>query len=141
MIEITLDHPHLSVPEDRLRALLTQAAADENHRISDLSLVLSTHETVLEMNREFLEHDYVTDVLAFDLGDGEPGRIDGEIVVDLDTASERCDEFGATFEAEAARYALHGLLHLCGYRDKTQTEVLQMKELEDLYLDRYWSAV
>lgn len=137
-IDVTVEHPRLSFPEDRLRSLLSHAAKDEKKRISDLSVVLTTHQTVLEMNREYLDHDYVTDVLAFDLAEDPAKGIEGEIYVDLDTAAERCEEFGASFEMEAARYTLHGLLHLSGYGDKTEAECRQMKELEDLYLERYW---
>lgn len=90
------------------------------------------------MNRSFLDHDYHTDVLAFDLSEDE--GVDGEIYVDLDTAAERCEEFGATFDHETARYVLHGLLHLLGYRDKQEEDQVLMKQREDEYLRRFINA-
>lgn len=141
MIDVVLDHPHLSIPPDRLSHLLLSAARDEGAAIDDLSVILTGHETVLELNQAYLEHDFHTDVLAFDLSDEDGGPITGEIYVDLDTAFERHSEFDASFDDEAARYALHGLLHLVGYRDEDEESVQRIRALEDAYLRRYWHAV
>ncbi len=94
------------------------------------------HAAVLALNRRHLGHDYLTDVLSFSLVDEDdpPGAVEGEVYVDLDTAAERCAEFGATFEQEAARYAVHGLLHLIGYDDATAEGRAAMRACEDRYL-------
>jgi len=117
-----------------LRALLAQAARAEDAEVRRLTVVLAGRARVRRLNREHLGHDYPTDVLAFPFTE-EDGLVDGEIYVDLDTAAERCAEFDATPEAEARRYALHGLLHLIGYRDKTEAGQKNMRALEDRYLD------
>lgn len=127
-------HPHLRIDVRLLRQLINHVTTEEGHPIGTLSVVLADHDTVLALNREYLDHDYVTDVLSFDLSD-TPDRIDGEIYVDLDTAAERHDEFGATFEEEACRYVVHGLLHLIGYDDATPADKAAMRRLEDRYLD------
>lgn len=139
--EIINDHPTLSLPIEELTRVMVAVVQEEGATIGDLAVILTEHEQVLEMNRVYLDHDYLTDVLAFDLRDDADGPIDGEIYVDLDTAQERCHEFGASFEQEATRYAIHGLLHLIGYRDSTDDAAAQMKRLEDVYLARYQGAV
>lgn len=133
-IVIEQAHPHLRIDIHVLRQLINHVATEEGNTLGTLSVVLADHDTVLALNREYLDHDYVTDVLSFDLSD-TPDRIDGEIYVDLDTAAERHDEFGATFEEEARRYVVHGLLHLIGYDDATPAEKAAMRRLENRYLN------
>ncbi len=97
--------------------------------------MLSDHATVHALNREFLSHDYETDVLSFPMNDEpDPSVVDGEVYVDLDTAHERCSEFGTTFKAETYRYVVHGLLHLLGYEDESPALKKEMRKKEDLYL-------
>jgi rRNA maturation RNase YbeY len=131
-IEIDLAHESRTLDTDRLTRALLAALAGESASLAHLSVVLADHETVLALNRDYLDHDYHTDVLAFDLGEGD--QVDGEIYVDLDTAAERCAEFGEDYEREAVRYAVHGLLHLIGYRDKTPEAKATMHKLEERYL-------
>lgn len=134
-IDITLDHSRLKADELALRELLTEVARGQGHRIESLSVVLTDHETVLDLNRRYLEHDYHTDVLSFHLGEEtDSGEIVGEIYVDLDMAAERHVEYGASFEEEVFRYAIHGLLHLMGHDDATPEGAAEMRRLEDFYL-------
>lgn len=134
-LQIEHVHPHLRVDEAVLEQLVQQVIAGEQGILRSLNVVLADHETVLSLNRAYLNHDYHTDVLSFSLDDsGEAGVVDGEVYVDLDTAAERHTEFGATFEAEVYRYVVHGLLHLLGYDDATVPEKEVMHALEDRYL-------
>lgn len=132
-ITVEQAHAHRHLDEHLLRRLIRHVAAEEHGTLGTLSVVLADHDTVHTLNREYLDHDYVTDVLSFDLSD-TPERIEGEIYVDLDTAAERHHEFSATFEEEACRYVVHGLLHLFGYDDRTPAERATMRRLEDAYL-------
>lgn len=132
-IQIEQVHPERHLDEEPLRALLHTIAAEEDCLLGTVTVVLTDHETVLQLNRDYLDHDYLTDVLSFDLSD-EPERVVGEIYVDLDTAAERHAEFDTTFECEVHRYAAHGLLHLMGYDDDTPEEQALMRRLEDRYL-------
>lgn len=115
-------------------------AREESQNVGELNIVLTDRETVLEINRDYLDHDYPTDVLAFDLRDNQQDPVDGEIYVDLDMAFERCSEFDSSFDQEAARYVVHGLLHLMGYRDDSEDGTARMKQLEDRYLEAYWTS-
>lgn len=99
-----------------------------------ISVVLADHQAVLDLNIEWLKHDYHTDVLSFLLED-DPDAIEGEVYVDIETARERYAEFAAaSITQEIERYIVHGLLHLTGLEDDTGEEKAAMKLLEDKYL-------
>ena len=136
--EILVEHVHPSLRLDvgALRRLVRVVLAGEGRALHYLGIILADHDTVLALNRTYLGHDYLTDVLSFPLNepDDDGGAVDGEIYVDLDTAAERHTEFGGTFEAEARRYVVHGLLHLLGYDDATDEARAAMRVLEDRYL-------
>lgn len=138
-LTISHQHPARRVEERALRRLLTHALEKEGRPLGYVSVVLADHATVRELNRAYLEHDYNTDVLAFPLEEDEEKVISGEIYVDLDTAAERHKEFDASFQEEACRYALHGLLHLVGYRDKSPEARAEMRRKEDGYLQEVLS--
>ena len=134
-LRIEQAHPTRTLPADPLYRLLPELVADEGCRLVDLSIVLTDHATVLDLNRSYLDHDYHTDVLAFPLSD-EDGVVEGEVYIDLDTAAERCPEFGTSADREAYRYVIHGVLHLCGYTDATPEGKVAMHAREDAYLAR-----
>lgn len=129
-------HPMRSLNEDVVRAAVERTAKGEGFRISELSVVLADHATVHELNRDWMGHDFATDVVSFPLTEDAVSRkrIDGEIYVDLDTAAERAPDFDTSFENEALRYIIHGVLHLAGYDDTTEDQRASMRALEDLYL-------
>lgn len=135
-LQIELAHPTRQLDVAALEALLRRAAEGEGFSIRYLGVVLTGHEEVHDLNRTYLGHDYETDVVSFPLDENAVAQrvVDGEVYVDLDTAAERAVEFGATFEEEARRYALHGLLHLMGHDDATDADRAAMRRLEDRYL-------
>lgn len=132
-IDVQIHHATRALEPQLCRRVLRHVLEQQNAAVAELTLVLADHETVYQLNRQYLDHDYTTDVLAFGYGE-EGAPIDGEIYVDLDTAAERHAEFDTDFEQEALRYAIHGLLHLLGYRDKTDSDKQIMHALEDRYL-------
>lgn len=135
MFDLVLDHPTRTLDLEALRSALDRVAAGEGRAVGEVTVVLTDHATVREMNASYLDHDYDTDVLSFWLGaDDGSGPLEGEVYVDLDTAAERHAEFGTDYDAEARRYAVHGVLHLCGYDDATEAERTAMHRLEDRYL-------
>lgn len=133
-LEVT--HPHYEIERAPLQTLLREVAANEPASIHHVTVILADRDTVLELNRRYLEHDYPTDVLSFPLHDGPNADVEGEIYVDLDTAAERHNEFDTSFEAEVHRYVVHGLLHLLGYDDKSSAEQTAMRARENHHLDR-----
>ncbi|HET6569810.1 MAG TPA: rRNA maturation RNase YbeY, partial [Rhodothermales bacterium] len=101
--DVALEHPTFEVDTDVLAQAVRRIIEGERARVEYLAVVLTDHDAVLDLNRTYLQHDYRTDVLSFDLSESEdPAVIDGEVYVDLDTALERHAEFGASFEEEVA---------------------------------------
>lgn len=119
--------------EERVLSLVKHVFEGENVVGSAIGVVLTDHETVLELNKAWLEHDYHTDVISF-LLEEDPSALEGEVYVDVETARERHAEFGTSVRQEIERYIVHGLLHLIGYDDATPAEKQHMHKLEDTYL-------
>lgn len=138
-LSIEQAHPSHTLDPTALERIIRHVLEAEEASLVHLSVVLSDHDTVRRLNRLYLDHDYNTDVLSFSLrDDADPEDapiVEGEVYVDLDTAAERYDEFGTTFEREAYRYVVHGVLHLLGYDDATKAGRLAMREKEDQYLN------
>ena len=135
-VEVHHEHPTRALSEAAVRAVVARAVAGEGFAVRELGVVLADHAAVHALNRAWLGHDYETDVVSFPLDEAAAAEraVDGEVYVDLDTAAERAPEFGTTFEREALRYVVHGLLHLMGYDDATDAERARMRALEDRYL-------
>jgi len=137
---ISQAHATLQVDEKALERIVHCLMRAEGRKWQYLSIVFTDNETVHDLNRTYLGHDYVTDVISFDLSEGGPESdpanviVSGEVYVDLDTAAERHEDYGCGLEEEALRYAIHGLLHLLGYEDATADEKEHMHVLEDTYL-------
>jgi rRNA maturation RNase YbeY len=128
-------HPSRSVDEDTVEALVRHVLEAEDATPVHVSVVLADHDTVRRLNAAYLDHDYNTDVLSFSLQEENDSTAEGEVYVDLDTAAERHEEFDTTFEREAYRYVVHGVLHLLGYDDGTEDGQETMRALEDEYLE------
>lgn len=143
---LSIEQPHASrtLDEDVVASLVRHVLDAENAHLVHVTVVLAGHDLVRRLNRSYLEHDYNTDVLSFSLADGaegdEPSSVEGEVYVDLDTAAERHDEFGTSFEHEACRYVVHGVLHLLGYDDATEAGAERMREKENRYLVEAFST-
>ncbi len=135
-LEIHNAHGARHLDPDQARAVAEAVCAGEGVTVASLNVVLGDHALVHALNRDWLGHDYETDVVSFVLDEDAQARgvIDGEVYVDLDTAAERAPEFSATPEREALRYVAHGVLHLAGHDDATDAQRQAMRELEDRYL-------
>ena len=136
-LEVHPEHATLRLDEAAVRAVVEAVCGGEGAEVVHLGVILGDHALVHELNREWLGHDYDTDVVSFVLDEEAQaeGRIDGEVYVDLDTAAERAPEFGVPMETEALRYVAHGVLHLCGHDDATDDQRAAMRALEDRYLE------
>ena len=135
-VEVHPAHPSRAVPEGEVLAVVAAVCRGEGVVAESLGVVLADRATVHDLNREWLGHDYPTDVVSFVLDEDARGRgaLDGEVYVDLDTAADRAPEFGVTMAHEALRYVAHGVLHLAGHDDATDAQRAAMRALEDRYL-------
>ena len=129
------------LPQKRLTARwLREVAETEGYVLGDLNYIFCSAARLLEMNRRYLAHDYFTDVITFDYSDRRGTRIvSGDIFIDVETVADNARIYGATTLQEMRRVVVHGLLHLCGQRDKTPRTERQMHRKEDKYL-RFWET-
>ena len=108
----------------------------EGQKLASLSYVFTSDNRLHEINKQFLKHDFYTDIISFDLS--EPGQgITGEIYISLDRVRDNAKNLGFSTVDELHRVIFHGALHLCGFKDKSRKEALIMREKEDFYLARY----
>ncbi|MDE6778268.1 MAG: rRNA maturation RNase YbeY [Alistipes sp.] len=128
------------LPQKRATAeWLRRAAEEEGYVLGDVSYIFCSAERLLEMNRQFLGHDYYTDVITFDYSDRKGTRtVSGDVFIDVETVADNARQYGATTLQEMRRVVVHGLLHLCGQKDKTPRANAQMHRKEDKYL-AWWN--
>ena len=110
-------------------AWIKAVAAKHGFRVGDVSYIFCSDEHILNVNKEYLQHDYYTDIITFDYTEGK--RISGDIFISLDTVSSNAEKFNASYEDELHRVIIHGVLHLCGINDKTSEERKAMEKQED----------
>lgn len=111
-----------------------RVAATFGLKVGDINYIFVDDERILELNREFVGHDYYTDHIGFDYSEGS--RIAGDIYISLDTVRTNAVKFNATYERELHRVIIHGILHLCGINDKEPGEREIMEEEEDKALEK-----
>lgn len=119
----------------KIKKLVEKVIANENRIWGDLNFILTNDKRIKEINREFLKHNYYTDVISFDNSDCR--KISGEIYVSIDTVKRNSLNYKVSYSSELVRVIIHGVLHLCGYRDKNEEERKKMRKQEDLYLTIY----
>lgn len=124
-------------PKQATRQWLKQQAEREGYAVGDLNYIFCSDEYVLQVNRDYLQHDYYTDIITFDQSE-EEGKIEGDVFISVERVADNAKQLNVPAEQEMRRVLAHGLLHLCGYGDKTDDEVQAMRVKEDEWL-RQWS--
>lgn len=120
----------------RLKQFIIALFRREKKALAELSFIFCSDPYLLEINRQFLQHDFYTDIITFPLSDpGQP--ISGEIYISVDRVRENAAAFGSSLQKELHRVVFHGALHLCGYKDKTSGDEKLMRKMEDHYLALY----
>ena len=117
------------IREAEVSAWVRQVAKSYGKVVGDVNYIFVDDETMLDINRRFIGHDYYTDHIGFDYSQGD--ALSGDIYISLDTVRSNATLYGVTFDEELRRIIIHGLLHLCGLRDKTDEEQKQMRQAED----------
>ena len=111
----------------------------EGKRLQSLNYIFCGAEYLLRINRDFLQHDYYTDIITFDLTVPGAKKIEAEIYISVDRVRDNARQFKTSVKEELHRVIFHGVLHLCGYRDKGLTAEKLMRAKEDEYLALYFS--
>jgi rRNA maturation RNase YbeY len=130
-IHIFNDTHHKPVPRRKMHRVIENVLCGEGIGEASVSVVLVDDNRIHAMNKEFLQHDYPTDIITFPL---EDDNIDGEMYISIDTACRQAAEYGVSLTNELMRLAAHGTLHLAGYDDASAEERAQMSALEDKYM-------
>ena len=117
------------IVETEVSAWVRQVAKSYDKVVGDINYIFVDDETMLDINRRFIGHDYYTDHIGFDYSKDD--SLSGDIYISLDTVESNAELFGVTKEEELRRIIIHGLLHLCGLRDKTEKERAEMQKAED----------
>lgn len=125
-LNFSLDH------QPELSEWLYQVIASENFESGNLDFTFMSDEDLLKINKEHLDHDFYTDIITFEYTEGK--MISGDLLISLDRVKENATKLSLNFSDELHRVMVHGVLHLCGYNDKTEAEQVEMRTKEDYYL-------
>lgn len=122
------------INEQQIRNWVKAVAATYQKKVGEIGYLFCSDERILEVNRQFLQHDYYTDIITFDYCQGN--RIAGDLVISLNTVRTNAEQFGAEYETELNRVIIHGILHLCGINDKGpgEREIMEAEENKALAL-------
>lgn len=114
-------------------AWIKAVAETYGKKVGEIAYIFCSDEKILELNRQFLQHDYYTDIITFDYCEGN--RIAGDLFISLDTVRTNAEQFDAAYDTELHRVIIHGILHLCGINDKGPGEREIMEAAENKALD------
>lgn len=130
------EHSKIKMPKIKKRnvsAWIKKVAELHGKKVGDLSYLFCSDDHILEVNKEYLQHDYYTDIITFDYT--EEDVISGDMVISVDTIATNAEKFNTSFESEFFRVVIHGVLHLCGINDKGPGEREIMEKHEDEALE------
>ena len=131
----------VEIPQIKRREVsewIKQVAASYGKRVGEIAYIFCNDEKILEVNREYLQHDYYTDIITFDYTEGK--RISGDLFISLDTVHTNADQFAeGDYPRELHRVIIHGILHLCGINDKGpgEREIMEAAENQALEMIRF----
>lgn len=108
---------------------IRRVAATYGKRVGEIGYMFVSDERILQVNRDYLQHDYYTDIITFDYTEGD--TVSGDIVISLDTVRSNAEKYGKSYDEELHRVIIHGILHLCGLHDKAPGEREQMEDAEN----------
>lgn len=134
---ITYNAEDVKLPKIRKRdttSWIKAVAAMHDRKVGEIGYMFVSDEKILEVNNQYLGHDYYTDIITFDYCEGD--ILNGDIVISLDTVRTNAEKFGKTYEDELNRVIIHGVLHLCGINDKGpgEREIMENNENKALAL-------
>lgn len=121
--------------KSKLKNLINQLFNEEGVLLESLNYIFCSDDFLLNINKKFLNHNYYTDIITFSLSDKELPII-GEAYLSIERIKENAILYNIPFSKEFERVVIHGALHLCGYKDKTQKQITQIRNKEEYYLNK-----
>ena len=136
-MNITFNTDGVAMPDiepQRIRDWVQRVAQAHGRRVGEVNYIFVSDERILDINRQFLGHDYYTDIITFDYCEAD--ILQGDLFISLDTVRTNAEGLGVTYEQELHRVVIHGILHLCGINDKGpgEREVMEAEENSALAL-------
>jgi len=122
-----------------LKSFIEKRMKKEGFSIETLTYVFCSDKYLLKMNKDFLSHNYYTDIISFDLSE-TPGNLIGEVYISVDRVKDNAKTHGTTLKEELHRVIFHGALHFCGYKDKKPADTIKMRQMEDRWLAAYMKS-
>lgn len=132
MIEFNSIHDFKIDNDLKIKSWLERVLVDEQKELGELNYIFCDDAYLHKMNVEFLDHDTLTDVISFDYTEGNV--VSGDVYISVERVADNASDFKVSFDDELHRVIVHGLLHYCGYKDKTDEDALLMRSKEDHYL-------
>ena len=133
VIKVHYDIEKFRIRDSRaLKRVIERIITDAGMKAGKLEIVFTGDSKVYEINNEFLGHDYYTDIITFNYNKGK--SVNGEIYISTDRVRENAGKYDVPFNTELKRVVFHGILHLCGYDDRTTEQKAKMREMEEMYL-------
>lgn len=123
---------------NKLKRAIMLLFKKENKSLASLNYIFCNDKRLLDINQQYLKHDYYTDIITFNLSEDD-NKITGEIYISVDRVKENARLLGLSTVSELHRVIFHGALHLCGYKDKTMREKTKMRRKEEYYLSKHLS--
>ena len=120
-----------------LKKFIIQLFIKEKKSLQSIDIIFCSDEYLLEINKQHLQHDFYTDIITFDLSEFPSNPIIGELYISIDRLKDNASLRDEKFSTELLRVIFHGLLHLCGFKDKTPREIKTMRQKEGEYLNLY----
>lgn len=123
----------------RLKSFIKEIFINEGKTLDSLDVIFCSDKYLLDINQQFLNHDFYTDIITFDLSESNSNSIIAELYISIERVKENAISLKTNFVIELHRVIFHGTLHLCGYKDKVQNEILTMRKKEDEYINLYFN--
>ena len=120
-----------------LKLFITSIFKKEKIQVKELNIIFCSDEYLLKINRDYLQHDYLTDIITFEISNDDNGKT-AEIYISIESVKKNSIDYQSTMKNELHRVIFHGVLHLCGYKDKTKKDIALMRSKEDKYLNLYF---
>lgn len=139
-MSITFDSDNIEFPNIKKRetsAWIKKIANSYNKKIGDVGYLFCNDEKILEINRQYLDHDFYTDIISFDYSEGD--IISGDIFISLDTVRSNSQKYNTDYKEELYRVIIHGILHLSGLDDKLEEDAISMREAENSALKQLYN--
>lgn len=134
---ITFQADKINFPKIRkgdIKNWIKRVAASYGKTIGEVNYLFCTDDKILEVNIQYLSHDFYTDIITFDYSEGD--KISGDIIISLETVRTNSQKYSTDFTEELHRVIIHGILHMCGIDDKSETASLNMRKAENQALEQ-----